>query len=298
MSGEARKEPVRLGGQAVIEGVMIKGSRHAAVAVRAESGEVKLTRRQFTPRRRPPYTWPIFRGLVVFWQTLAIGFWALDVSAREAAGEGDEKGGAWMGVLSAVLGLAAGLALFFWLPLVLAQLARGFFGILENELAFNLLDGFIRLGVFVLYVVVIGLMPGIRRVFEYHGAEHKVVHAWEREGRADPASAAGYSPLHPRCGTAFLLTVMVVSILFFSLIPHDQPFLVKLGGRLVLLPLIAGISFEVIRLADRSGNRLLRWMLAPGLWLQKLTTREPDTAQTEVAAAALAEVLRLEGLES
>jgi uncharacterized protein YqhQ len=277
---------------------MIKGPRHAAVAVRSEKGEVTVTGREVSPGRKPYATWPILRGLLVFWQTLAIGLWALDVSAKQAAGD-EEDAPPWMMAATVALAFALGAALFFWLPLFLTQLAHRLLGgVLSSPLAFNLVDGAIRMLVFVLYIVGIGFIPGIRRVFEYHGAEHKVVFAWEREGRHDPEAALPYATAHPRCGTSFLLTVMVVSILFFSLIPSDQPFLLKFAWRLVLLPAIAGTSYEIIRLAERPSARWLVWLLAPGLWLQALTTKEPDRAQLEVASAALGEVLRLEGLSS
>ena len=175
------------------------------------------------------------------------------------------------------------------------SLAREQLGsVLSSEVAFNLLDGVIRVLVFLAYVLLISLMPGIRRVFEYHGAEHKVVAAYESEGRTDPEAARKYGTHHPRCGTAFLLTVMVVSILFFSFIPSGSSFLAKLAWRLVMLPAIAGSSFEIIHLASKPYGRSIRWMVAPGLWLQKLTTREPDSEQLEVASAAVREVIRLE----
>ncbi len=292
---DARPKDLKFGGQAVLEGVMIKGPRWAAVAVRNEKGETRITTREVPPKKRPPYTWVVFRGLVVFWQTLSIGMWALDVSAKEAVG--DEESAPWMMAVTAVIAFAFGGALFFYLPLLLTQLAhRYLFAFLSSGIAFNLVDGVIRMIIFVLYILGIGWIPGIRRVFEYHGAEHKVVSAWEREGRIAPEATKRYSTLHPRCGTAFLLTVMVVSILFFSLIPSGQPFYLKLLWRLILLPLIAGVSFEFIRLADRPAGRRLAYLLAPGLWLQKLTTREPDDSQLEVARAAMGEVLTLEGI--
>ncbi len=294
MSGDKGLE-ARFGGQAVIEGVMIKGPRHAAVAVRNDKGEMKVTTRPAAVRQGPPLSWPGIRGLVVFGQTLGLGLWALDVSAKEATG--DEPGPPWMTAVTAAFAFALGAALFFWLPLFLTQLVRdNLLPFLASGPAFNLCDGLVRVMIFVLYVWVIGLIPGIRRVFEYHGAEHKIVSAWEKEGRLDTDAAGRYSTLHPRCGTAFLLTVMVVSILVFSLIPQSSAFLAKLGWRLLLLPVIAGMSYEIIRLSDRRGGRILARLLAPGLWLQKLTTREPDAGQIEVAAAAMTAVLDLEGI--
>lgn len=291
-----KTEEMKFGGQAVIEGVMIKGPRHAAVAVRDEEGRMKISRREVSAGRRVPFGWPVLRGLVVFWQTLAIGMWALDFSAREAAGETEDS--PWMMAATMVFAFVLGGALFFYLPLLLTQLARNYlFSFLEAGLAFNIVDGIIRMMVFLAYIILIGFIPGIKRVFEYHGAEHKVVTAYEKEEKIDPEAARVYSTLHPRCGTAFLLTVMVISILFFSLIPSKEPFIVKLAWRILLLPVIAGTSYEFIRFSEKPAGQRYSWLLAPGLWLQKLTTKEPDDLQLAVAAAAMGEVLKLEGIE-
>jgi uncharacterized protein YqhQ len=278
---------------AVIEGVMIKGKKYAVVAVRDTEGELKVTRRDVAGSSRPFMKWPVMRGLLVFWQTLALGLWALDFSAKEAAGEEDTP--PWLMGLTMTVAFLLGIALFFYLPLLLTQLARDYLAAsLHSALAFNLVDGLIRIAIFVLYVMLISLIPGIKRVFQYHGAEHKAVAAFEKEGLVDPQRARKYSTLHARCGTAFLLTVMVVSILFFSFIPSEASFAAKLAWRLVLLPVIAGSSFEIIRLAEKPGGRWLSWFLAPGLWLQKLTTREPDDDQLAVASSAVEEIVNLE----
>ncbi len=284
----------KYGGQAVLEGVMIKGKEHAAVAVRSEKGEIRLTSKPVAGNLKAPWKWPVVRGVVTLWQTLSIGIWALDISAKESTGDAEDDP-PWMIAVTLVIAFALGGVLFFYLPLLFTQLLRGLLPSLErSNLLFNLVDGLFRMAIFVLYVVGIGFIPGIKRVFEYHGAEHKVVSAYEHDGLYSVEAALPHSTLHRRCGTAFLLTVMLVSILVFSVIPKGQSFLVKLAWRLVLVPFIAGVSFEMIRFSDRPKGRWLAWILSPGLALQKLTTREPDHEQIAVAAAALGEVLRLE----
>ena len=289
-----------LGGQAVIEGVMMKGPRTFAVAVRKASGEIRV--RDFplreSPSRRRIAKVPLVRGVVTMAVMLAVGYRALQYSADEAMA--DEEGSevpasrdrgtlAMTGALALAMGLAVGL--FFLLPLYATHLLSGLFPALKGSLPFNLADGAIRVLVFVLYIAGITLMKDIRRVFEYHGAEHKVIHAYERKARLTPADVAGYPRTHPRCGTSFLLFVMVVSILLFSLIPRESSLLAKALLRLPLIPAIAGISYEMLRLsARRADSPLFRVLVAPGLWLQRLTTREPDPAQIEVAIASFLRV--------
>jgi uncharacterized protein YqhQ len=288
-------EAHKYGGQAVLEGVMIKGKHHAAVAVRNEKGEIRITSKPVAANLKAPWKWPVVRGVITLWQTLSIGIWALDISAKESTGE-EVDDPPWMMALTLVIAFGLGGVLFFYLPLLFTQAMHRFVPALgKSNLLFNLVDGLFRMTIFILYVVGIGFIPGIKRVFEYHGAEHKVVSAYEHDGLFSVEAALPHSTLHRRCGTAFLLTVMLVSIVVFSVIPKEQPFLMKFFWRLVLVPFIAGVSFEMIRFSDRPKGRWLAWFLSPGLALQKLTTREPDAEQIAVAAAALGEVLRLEG---
>lgn len=293
-----------LGGQAVIEGVMMKGQDTFAVAVRKPSGEIRV--RDFpivegSVRKRLGRT-PVLRGVVTVGAMLVIGYRALRFSADEAIEEAEREGaggspetrpaesgpGADL-AMAAALGLAllAGVALFFWLPLVVTRLASGAVPALSGRIAFNLLDGVVRVLVFVAYVAAIGRMKDIRRIFEYHGAEHKVVHAFERNAELSPETVKGFSRLHPRCGTSFLLFVMVIGIVVFSMIPHESSLAVKAGMRLLLLPAVAGISYEALRLtARKTESGFFRAIVAPGLLLQRMTTREPDRAQIEVALAS------------
>jgi uncharacterized protein YqhQ len=293
-----------LGGQAVIEGVMMKGPLAYAVAVRKASGEIRV--RDFplveSASRKRIAKIPLVRGVVTMAVMLAIGYRALQYSADEAmadeegaggaakdAGEGTKGGLAMAGAMA--MALLLGVGLFFLLPLYATHLLAGLVPALQGSVAFNLADGAIRVLVFVLYIVGITRMKDIRRVFEYHGAEHKVINAYEAKADLAPEAVRGYPRLHPRCGTSFLLFVMVISILVFSLIPRESSLLTKALLRLPLIPAIAGISYEVLRLSARkTRSPWFRALVAPGLWLQRLTTREPDLPQIEVAIASFRRV--------
>jgi uncharacterized protein YqhQ len=282
-----------IGGQAVIEGVMMRAPRSLAVAVRRPDGDVAVLRE---PLRLLSDRWrvlrlPLLRGMPALVQSVVHGMRALNFSAAQAAAAGEAP--TPLGLAAATgIALAAGVGLFFLLPLLatqaLARLAPG----LGGGVAFNLVDGALRLAVFLAYLALIACWSEIRRVFEYHGAEHMVVSAYEHGGPLTVAGARGHSTRHPRCGTNFLLVVVAVSILVFSLIPAAWPLWGKFAARLVLLPLVAGVSFEILRLG---ATRRAAWLAAPGFWLQGLTTRPPSDDQIEVALRALREVLDMEG---
>jgi len=279
------------------------------VAVRKTSGEIRV--RDFpivsSPARRALSRMPLLRGVVTMAAMLVIGYRALQYSADEAleeesgagtggtaaAGEGERTGGSGLAMAGALaLALLLGITLFFWLPLLAARGIAAFLPAVSGRLAFNLVDGLLRVLVFVGYVLGIGMMKDIRRIFQYHGAEHKVVHAYEGKADLSPERVKGFSNLHPRCGTSFLLFVMVISIVVFSFIPHDSSLPVKALMRLLLLPAVAGISYEVLRLSARkAGSPVFRTLVAPGLLLQRLTTREPDLSQIEVAIASFRRVV-------
>ncbi len=286
----------KIGGQAVIEGVMMK-SRHAwTVAVRDPRGEIHVKKERLRKLPRG-LKMPVTRGVVALYHALSIGIRALEFSASKAYDEQEEKP---LGKVSIALTIGVsfllGIGLFIVLPLYAAKLlGMAIPSIEESSVLFNLADGLVRVAVFLLYVVLIGLWGEIRRVFQYHGAEHKVIHAFENGKGLEVEHIKDFSPLHPRCGTSFLMIVMVISILVFSLIPQSWPFTYKLLARVVLIPLIAGVSYETLRLSARmSGNALVRLLVLPGLSLQRLTTREPDEGQIEVALRALTEALALE----
>lgn len=307
MTGK-RQEPV-LGGQAVIEGVMMKGTERFAVAVRKASGEIRV--KDFaiaaSPARERMSRLPVLRGIATMAAMLVIGYRALRYSADEAIedaeaadrgqtaapGAAAEKGGGGLAMAGALgLALVLGIGLFFLLPLLAARGIAALLPPLSGRMAFNLVDGFLRVLAFVGYVAGISAMKDIRRIFQYHGAEHKVVNAYERKAGLTPAAVALQSNLHPRCGTSFLLFVMAVSVVVFSLIPHDSSLAAKALMRILLLPAIAGISYEALRLsARRSRSPVFRALVAPGMLLQRLTTREPDLSQIEVAIASFRRVV-------
>jgi uncharacterized protein YqhQ len=290
-------ERINVGGQAVIEGVMMRAPRAMAIAVRRPSGEIVVKKDPIVPlsERFPIVKLPILRGTVALFSSLAAGLKALNFSANEAIAEeepGAEKQelSTWaMGGTMAVA-FGAGILLFFILPLYLTKLMVPVIG--SSNIVFNLVDGVIRVIVFLLYIVSISRMQDIQRVFQYHGAEHKSIFAFEAGEELIPATVQKYSRLHPRCGTSFLLIVMLVSILVFSLIPKAWPFVFKAGSRVVLLPLIAGISYELLKWSARNEHSpLVKLAIGPGLALQRLTTREPDDSQVEVAIRSMQEAL-------
>ena len=272
-----------------MEGVMIRGQRHACVAVRRPDGTIALRSETISPLftgslRRAP----LVRGILTLVETLSLGMRALMYSANVGLeAEGEEIG---KGAMAAMLtfSLALAVAIFFVVPL-LASI--GLEGLLGSDLASNIAEGLIRLALFLGYIVLIGRMEQIRRVFMYHGAEHMTVPAQEHEELLEVGSVRRYPTAHPRCGTAFLLTVMVVAIVVFSLVGRE-PLWWLISSRIVLIPVVAAVSYEAIRFTGfHSGNRLVRLAAAPSLALQALTTRQPDDDQIEVAIAAMDQTL-------
>jgi len=288
------------GGQAVIDGVMMRGKKAWSLAVRQESGAV--VSRSFLvddpSAKHRVLAWPTVRGIVGMWDSLALGMRALNLSANlslEGSASDEEGPPPQLGVremaITVVIALVVAVGLFVVLPLVVA---RAFGTALSNPVLFNLVEGVVRILIFLGYVVVISLLPDLRRVFQYHGAGHKTINAFEDGRPLDAAEARGDFTLHPRCGAAFLLVVMVVAILVFSLVGKPPLFWLVIS-RLLGIPVVAGLSYEVIRYAGRHrGGLLARVVLWPGLALQRLTTREPSEEQVQVAVAALKEVLRVE----
>lgn len=291
-------DKINIGGQAVIEGVLMRALRSMAIAVRRPDGEIVVKRDRVTPlsERFPLVKLPLVRGAVALFSSLVIGIKALNFSANEALAEGEKKeeiSSLAMGGTMAVA-LLFGILLFFILPLYLTKLLVPVIG--DSNLVFNLVDGVIRVMVFLLYIYSISRMRDIQRVFQYHGAEHKSIFAFEAGQPLTVENVRRFSRLHPRCGTSFLLIVMLVSILIFSLIPKLWPFYMKAGARIVLLPLIAGVSYELLKWsAKHDTSPLVRFLIAPGLALQRLTTREPDDDQVEVAIRSMEEALEENG---
>ncbi|UCG77238.1 MAG: DUF1385 domain-containing protein [Nitrospirota bacterium] len=282
-----------IGGQAVIEGVMMKSHGGWTVAVRDPKGEIHI-KRQPMDARRGFMKLPFIRGVVALLDALVIGVKAIDFSASKAYIEEDEKPltplAMGLTILSA-FGLAV--AIFILLPLYLTKLIPG---TADSSLWFNMIDGVIRVAFFILYVFLIGLWKDMARIFEYHGAEHKAIHAYEEGLELEVGSVRAFSPHHPRCGTSFLFIVMILSIFIFSLIPHSWGFVMKFLSRIVLIPVIAGVSYETLKLSSKmKDNPFVNIMIQPGLLLQRLTTREPDESQIEVAIVALKEAVALSG---
>jgi len=292
---------INIGGQAVIEGVMMRAPRSMAIAVRRASGEIVVRRDMVVPlsERFPVVKLPIVRGAVALFSSLITGIKALNFSANEAMVEEEGKGeneelSSWAMAGTMAIAFGFGILLFFILPLYATKLLTQLAIISDNNIIFNLVDGVIRVAVFLLYIWSISRMKDIQRVFQYHGAEHKSIFAFEAGDELTVANVRGYSRLHPRCGTSFLLIVMLVSIVIFSLIPKLWPFYMKAGARIILLPLIAGVSYEFLKWSARNDHSpLVKLIIAPGLALQRLTTREPDDSQLEVAIRSMQEALEM-----
>ncbi len=284
------KAPTAYGGQAVIEGVMIRGRRTVALACRLPTGEIYRYReplRSVLLRSRIARA-PFVRGLIVLWESLSYGTRMLMRSAdlQLAEGEGSVSGGS-NAVIFAVAFVAA-LAFFVGIPYLATQAARQ---LIESSLLLNIAEGLLRMALFLGYLAAISLAPDIRRVFMYHGAEHMTIHAFEHGEELVPARIERYPTAHPRCGTAFLLFVVVVSIALFAFLPRTN-IVVDLVARLLLIVPVASISYEVLRFgAAHEADPLMRVLVAPGLLLQRITTRRPDARMIEVAVASLEEAL-------
>jgi uncharacterized protein YqhQ len=290
-----------IGGQAVLEGVMMRSPSKWAVAVRKPDGEIaEVVRDIVSPMRKPLFRLPVIRGVIALGESLTIGFRALAISANYAAQDPDAAPGEAGEVQTEIsrgqiifsFAIAIGFALMLfkvtpalitnWLPI-------------ETTGAFVVIEGVIRVAIFLLYLLLISLLPDLRRVFQYHAAEHKAINAYEAGEELTPERVQKFSLIHPRCGTAFLLWVMVIGIFVFAFVGQPAWYWL-ITSRVLLLPVIAGIAYELIRFAGKNQqNPILMTLLAPGLWLQRLTTREPTLDQIEVSIRALQEVLRREG---
>jgi len=296
------------GGQAVIEGVMMRGRKAMAVAVRNQQGEVVLHEEPLTAKI---YTskwgqWPFVRGLSLLWDALGLGmralFWSAEVSSQEEGQEKIEFSGpvAWTTIGGSLL---FSVALFFLLPTFASRFVATFVN--DNPLVDAFLEGLIRMVLFVLYLWGIGKIPEIQRVFGYHGAEHKTINAYEAGVELNVKNVQKFSVQHTRCGTSFLLYVLVISIILFAPLTFSgiQPtwlaLLLRFVTRLLLVPIVAGIAYEIIRFSAAHDKKpIMRALITPGLWLQKLTTREPEDGMVECAIAALRPVLVADGIVS
>lgn len=282
-----------VGGQAVIEGVMMRNAHRTATAVRLPSGDIDVETRTVSSirDRYPVLNLPLIRGSVIMVESLIIGMRALSFSAQ-AAGEEDEQMTKKEIAMTILFALVLASILFIVIPTGAAHLAAAY---TDDPIVFNLIEGGIRLMVFLLYIWGISFMGGIRRVFQYHGAEHKTIHCYEAGEALTVENVQKFPRLHPRCGTNFLLIVMVVAIVFHVFFGWPDLWL-RILSRLAILPVVAGVSYEIIRFAGRSENHLVHILITPGLWLQYLTTRPPADEMVEVAIESLKAVLPAEDI--
>jgi uncharacterized protein YqhQ len=302
-------EDTLVGGQAVLEGVMMRSPHAWAISCRKPSGEI-VTHSELLERPSDKHrwmAWPVVRGVVTLGSAMTLGFRALKFSANvaleelqgqepaveDSAGKKKFELSGWVAAVNIVVSVGFFIFMYKYLPLLATTELKKVSAALNGQILFNLMDGLIRIGLFLLFVWAVSLMGDIHRVYEYHGAEHKTVFAFENGDRLDTAAVQKYSTFHPRCGTSFLMTVMLISIGFYMLVPVTT-FWARLAVRLALLPLIAGVSYEIIRFAAKHRGSLFALMTAPGLWLQRITTQPPSDAQAECAIAALDQAMSLE----
>jgi uncharacterized protein YqhQ len=312
-------EETLVGGQAVLEGVMMRSPHAWAIACRKPSGEV-VTMSQ--PLERPSdkhkwMAWPVVRGVMTLGYAMKLGYQALKFSANVAieevmqseepappsvknetpakseSAEKAAKFGNWLAAINIVISLAFFIFMYKYIPLLAATELKRWDPALGGQIVFNLVDGVIRLALFLTFIWGVSLWKDIRRVYEYHGAEHKTVFAFENGDPLTTTAVQKYSTFHPRCGTSFLMTVMLISIGFYMLIPFTT-FWARFASRIVLLPIIAGVSYEIIRFAAKHRGSLFALMTAPGLWLQRITTQPPSDTQAECAIIALDQAMSLE----
>jgi uncharacterized protein YqhQ len=272
---------ITYGGQAVIEGVMMRGRKAFAIAMRAPDGKIVIHKEGLASVYRSKIAQiPFLRGVILLWDALGLGIRALTLSANTQTGENEKLEGPTL-YLTLAISLSIGIGLFFLFPAGVGGLTERYLG--WNPWLANLLEGIIRLILLVAYIWAIGFMPDIKRLFGYHGAEHKTINAFEAGAELTPESVAKFSLEHPRCGTAFLLTLVLISILVFTALGPLSMFW-RLASRVLLIPVLAGISVEYIRwTANHLDSPIVRFLIKPNLALQALTTREPDTSMLEVA---------------
>jgi uncharacterized protein YqhQ len=305
-------EETLVGGQAVLEGVMMRSPHAWGIAVRKPSGEI-VTHSE--PLERPSEQhkwmgWPVVRGVMTLGHAMTLGFRALNFSANaalEGLSAGDPAGNdtenkaqgkkfeisGWVAGVNIAFSVAFFIFMYKYLPLLATTELKKVDPVFGQQIVFNLVDGLIRIAMFLLFVWGVSLWKDIRRVYEYHGAEHKTVFAFENGDPLETAAVQKYSTYHPRCGTSFLMTVMIISMLVYMAIPVHT-FWARFGIRIALLPVIAGVSYEIIRFAAKHRGSLFALMTAPGLWLQRITTQPPDDSEVECAIVALDEAMKLE----
>lgn len=279
------------GGQAVIEGVMMRTRHRIAIAVRRSDKKIKVKKQRFVPMsdKYKVLGWPLIRGIVNLGEMLVVGIKALTYSANEAMDEVEEELTLMQIIFSLALAIGFALLLFKLIPLVLTQLLTNRIELLQKSyVLYNIVDGAIKISLFAAYIFFIAYIEDIHRVFQYHGAEHKVVNCYEAGQEVSVKNAKRFPTLHPRCGTSFILIVFVISIFIYALIPREFSFWLKFLSRVLLLPFIAGISYEILKLSDRmKHSKIFGILIFPGLFIERLAVREPDDDQLEVAVKAM-----------
>lgn len=273
-----------VGGQAVIEGVMMRGPEYVATAVREPSGKISVKTEKVSSitQRYPILKKPMLRGVVALGESLILGLKSLSYSAKMAGEEGEELTDREI-LMTMAFSLGLAIVLFVIIPTAAAKYIHSS---ITDPMWLNLAEGGLRMLIFLAYIYGISRLKDIQRVFQYHGAEHKTIHAYEAGEELTVENVQKHSTLHPRCGTAFLLIVMIVSIIMFAFLGWPDLWL-RILSRVILLPVVAGVSYEIIKIAGHSSNTLIRFAILPGLWLQKITTNQPDDEQVEVAIQAL-----------
>ena len=293
-------EETLVGGQAVIEGVMMRAPHSYCVAVRKPNGEIVTEEQplQKVSEKYPIFKYPVLRGLGTLGQAMTLGYKALKFSANAALDDGTTEAkpveiSSWMMTLNLVFSLGFFIFMYKLVPLFLATQLGKSVPALSGRFATNMTDGVIRMAIFLTFLWALSRMKDIRRVFEFHGAEHKVVFNFESRQPVNVENAQKFVTFHPRCGTSFLLVVMVISMIVYALVPVDG-FAAKFAARIILLPVITGLSYELIRFAAKRQGTLMGLLTAPGLWLQRITTKPPDDSAVSVAIHALEGAMELE----
>jgi uncharacterized protein YqhQ len=300
---ESGEEATLVGGQAVLEGVMMRSPHAWGICIRRPDGTLATHSEPLDKLsdKHPWMGWPFVRGIMTLGQAMTLGFRALRYSADiaiehlqpEKPKEEKIEISGWMIAVNLILSLGFFIFMYKFVPLLAATKLKNHYPVFGNQILFNVVDGVIRIALFLLFIWGISLMADIRRVYQYHGAEHKTVFAFENNDPLSVPNAQKYVTWHPRCGTSFLMTVMLIAMLVYMLVPA-QTFWARFGFRLALLPVIAAVSYELIRFAAKHGSSLFAILTKPGLWLQRITTQPPSDDQVETAITALNEAMELE----
>jgi len=315
MTADEKKIDFAVGGQAVIEGVMMRSMNSIVISVRKQNGKIKVNKKRYKTLIQK-YRWlniPILRGVINLFEMMVIGSRAINFSASEAVEDDanvvDEKESSpkkqtkaskifelFFFIFSFIIAIGISIALFKFIPLWVTTFLEGKSTyIKENYIVFNLIDGIIKMTIFLLYILILTFIPSFRRIFEYHGAEHKSIFTYESHKELTVENAKTFTRFHPRCGTSFILIVFIISILVYTFIPKQPDFIENFAVRIAILPLIAGISYEYLKISAKySRNMFVKCLIAPGLWFQRLTTKEPDEHQLAVGLCSLKEALVLE----